>query len=98
MNRFVLIVDLQTQPGNQAEFLALASQNAGDSLSYETGCLQFDVLVDPQDPTRITFYEVYDSEAAFEKHQQSPHFKHYLEHAVPLLKRRERRFLTRLDP
>jgi len=56
------------------------------------------VLVDPQDPTRITFYEVYDSEAAFEKHQQSPHFKNYLEHAVPLLKRRERRFLTRLDP
>lgn len=96
MNRFVLMVDLQSKPEFQAEFLTLALQNADASRSTEAGCLQFDVLIDPQDPTRLAFYEVYESEAAFEQHQQSPHFKHYLETAVPMLSSRQRRFLNRI--
>jgi quinol monooxygenase YgiN len=38
---------------------------------------------------------VYADEAAFEAHQQTPHFKHYLAHAVPLLAARERTFMRR---
>ncbi len=37
-------------------------------------------------------YEIYDSEAAFEVHQQSAHFKRYVAEAVPLLIERERHF------
>ncbi len=56
----------------------------------EPGCRHFDVLVDPKDPTRAMLYEIYDDEAAFVAHQATPHFKRYVEEAVPLLESRER--------
>ncbi len=43
------------------------------------------------DPTRFLFYEVFRDAAAFEAHQQTPHFrKMILEEAVPLLSKRDR--------
>ena len=56
------------------------------------------MLVDPQDKTRIAYYEVYDDADAFEAHQQTAHFKKYLETAVPLLESRERNIFTRIAP
>ena len=54
------------------------------------------VLVDPQDRTRLMLYEIYDDEKAFEAHQQTPHFKKYLAEAIPLLASRERSVWKRL--
>jgi quinol monooxygenase YgiN len=43
------------------------------------------------DPAHFLFYEVFTDAAAFEAHQQTPHFKTMiLEAALPLLARRER--------
>jgi quinol monooxygenase YgiN len=56
----------------------------------EPGCRQFEVLVDPQDRTKVMLFEVYDDDKAFEAHQQTAHFKKYLAEAVPLLASRER--------
>jgi len=42
-------------------------------------------------------YEVYNDEAAFETHQQTPHFKKYVAEAVPLLASRERQVFTRVS-
>ena len=42
-------------------------------------------------------YEVYNDEAAFETHQQQPHFKKYVAEAVPLLASRERQVFTRVS-
>lgn len=43
------------------------------------------------DPSHFLFYEVFDDAAAFEAHQQTPHFKSMiLEQALPLLAKRER--------
>lgn len=97
MSQFALLVSLETQPEHQQRFLQLAEENAARS-RQEPGCMQFDVLVDPQDPNQILLYEIYADSAAFEAHQQTAHFKDYLEHAVPLLAQRERRFLTRVAP
>ena len=63
----------------------------------EKGCKQFDILVDPKDPTQVMLYEVYDDERAFEAHQQEQHFKKYVAEAVPLLASRERHFWKRVD-
>ena len=42
-------------------------------------------------PAQFLFYEVFSDAAAFEAHQQTPHFKTMiLQQAVPLLTRRER--------
>ena len=86
---FVLAVTIRVKPENVDAFMKGVLENAG-SARKEPGCRQFEVLVDPQDRTRVMLFEVYDDEKAFEAHQQTPHFKKYLAEAVPLLASRER--------
>jgi quinol monooxygenase YgiN len=46
-------------------------------LANEPGCLQFDVVQDPNSPTRFVMLEVYKDAAAFKAHQDSQHFKDF---------------------
>ena len=98
MSAFVLVVNLQIRPDVIDEFMSRALENAKASRDTEPGCRQFDVLVDPQDPTKVVFYEVYDNEAAFEAHQQTPHFKKYFETALQYLDTRTRHSYSRVAP
>ena len=98
MSAFALIVQLQAKPEELDRFMEMALENAAATRSTEPGCRQFDVLVDPENATRIAFYEVYDDNDAFEAHQQTAHFKKYFKNAVPLLADRERTFFTRVAP
>jgi len=94
---FVLSVDLHIKPENVESFIAKAVENAADSRK-EPGCRQFDVLVDPEDRTKVMLYEVYLDERAFDAHQQTAHFKKYLADAVPLLASRKRHVWKRAAP
>ena len=94
---FVLSVELRIKPENVESFKASALENAAQSRK-EPGCRQFDVLVDPKEPTRVMLYEVYLDDKAFEAHQQTAHFKKYLAEAVSLLASRERHVWTRAAP
>ncbi|MEO8751556.1 MAG: putative quinol monooxygenase [Casimicrobiaceae bacterium] len=51
--------------------------NARDSRTLEAGCLQFDVCVAPENPTRVFLYEVYDDEASFAAHARTEHFRRF---------------------
>ncbi len=86
---FVLQVNLRIKPENVDAFLRKALENA-TAARKEPGCRQFEVLVDPKDRASVMLFEMYDDDAAFEAHQQTPHFKKYLAEAVPLLASRER--------
>jgi quinol monooxygenase YgiN len=86
---FVLSVDIRIKPENVDVWMKKALENAAGARK-EPGCRQFEVLVDPADRTKVMLFEVYDDDAAFEAHQQTPHFKKYLAEAVPLLASRER--------
>jgi len=92
---FVLAVDLRIKPDCVEKFMAAVEENGKAARETEPGCRTFDILVDPEDRTHVMLYEAYDSDAAFEAHQQTPHFKKYLETAVPWLESRERRFWRR---
>jgi quinol monooxygenase YgiN len=91
---FVLVVNIRIKPENVERFMPMALENAREARK-EPGCKQFDVLVDPQDKTKVMLYEIYNDEKAFEVHQQTPHFKKYLADAVPLLASRERHVYRR---
>ena len=93
---FVLQVDIRIKPENVDAFMRKLAQNAADARK-EPGCRQFDVNVDPKDPTHVLLYEVYDDEKAFEAHQQGAHFKKYVAEAVPLLAGRERHVWRRVS-
>ena len=86
---FVLTVQLRIKPENVDKFMQALQVNAREARK-EPGCKQFDVLVDPNDKTKVMLYEVYNDDKAFEAHQATPHFKKYLAEAVPLLASRER--------
>jgi (4S)-4-hydroxy-5-phosphonooxypentane-2,3-dione isomerase len=86
---FVLQVNIRIKPESVDSFMQKALENAREARK-EPGCRQFDVLVDPNDKTKVMLYEVYDGDKAFETHQQTPHFKKYVAEAVPLLASRER--------
>lgn len=92
---FVLVVSIRIKPENVDRFMKMLGDNAS-AARKEPGCREFDVLVDPKDTTKVMLYEVYNDEAAFEAHQQTPHFKKYVAEAVPLLASRERQVFTRL--
>jgi quinol monooxygenase YgiN len=92
---FVLQVNIRIAPGNIDAFMTKLMENAAAARA-EPGCKQFDVVVDPKDPTRVMLYEVYDDEKAFEQHQQTAAFKKYVAEAVPLLASRERHVWKRV--
>ena len=98
MGEFVLIVQLKVKPDAVDKFMTLALENAKATRETEPGCRQFDVLVEPQDPTKVAFYEIYDDEAAFEAHQQTPHFKKYIANALQYLEARTRLPHKRIAP
>lgn len=87
----VLQVQIKVKPENVDAFMKKVIENAKAARS-EPGCRQFEVLVDPDDKTRLMLYEVYDDQKAFEAHQAGAAFKKYLAEAVPLLASRERQF------
>jgi quinol monooxygenase YgiN len=98
MKEFVLAVSLKIKPDSIDKFMAECLKNAKAARETEPGCKQFDIVVDPNDPTRAMLYEVYADEAAFEAHQQTLHFKHYLANALQYLEARERAFYRRTAP
>ncbi|HZQ71711.1 MAG TPA: putative quinol monooxygenase [Burkholderiales bacterium] len=94
---FVLQVNIRIKPESVDAFMKKLDENAREARK-EAGCRQFEVLVDPKDKAKIMLYEVYKDEAAFEAHQQTPHFKKYVAEAVPLLADRARTVWTRVSP
>ncbi len=93
---YALEVQIRIKPENVEKFMAECMANAREARK-EPGCRMFEVLVDPNDATRVLLCEIYDDEKAFEAHQATPHFKRYLAEAVPLLASRERHIWKRVS-
>lgn len=45
---------------------------------FEDGCNTYIVHDDTVNPSRFFIYEIWESSDALEKHENSPHFKHFL--------------------
>ncbi len=94
---FVVIAEFTIKPGCLDDFLALARQDARDSVANETACQQFDAVQPEDAPDTVVLYEVYDDRAGFETHLQSAHYFPFRD-GVPALTMGEPivRFCTRL--
>jgi quinol monooxygenase YgiN len=92
---FVIIAEFEVRPDGLERFLALATADASQSVAKEPGCHQFDVTVD-QAANRVLLYEVYDDEAAFDAHLQTPHLRTFRDGIEPLVVSRNVRRLTRV--
>jgi len=90
----VILVEFTIKPDGIGRFRELILANARLSLRDEPGCRQFDVLSPPDDPGRVTLYEVYDDAAAFDFHLGTPHYKSFAAAADDLIAARSVRRLA----
>lgn len=70
---YVVHVTIHVKPEHLATFLAASEHNHLGSVQ-EPGCRAWDLLQDATDPTTVYLHEVYDDEAAFAAHKQTPHY------------------------
>jgi (4S)-4-hydroxy-5-phosphonooxypentane-2,3-dione isomerase len=80
-----IFVTLTVKPEERERFLQAAEDDSICSPRDEAGCLQFKVLQDKDDPNRFYFFEVYRDEAAFQAHQQMPHYARWRAAAAEVL-------------
>ena len=90
-------MNIRIKPENIDAFMRMVIEN-GKAARSEPGCRQFEVLVDPDDRTKVMLFEIYDDQKAFEVHQAGAAFRKYVAEAVPLLASRERQVWKRASP
>ncbi len=78
------VVYLEVIPEKIYLFLAEVAANARAS-RQEPGVTQFDLLQQADAPHKFMLFEVYQNAEALESHRRTIHFRHWLEHGVPLL-------------
>ena len=93
---FVIIAEFEVKPDKLEPFLELARTDASQSVAREPGCHQFDVTLDRERPNRVVLYEVYENEAAFDAHVQTPHLAAFRAGIEDLIVSRQVRRLTRV--
>ena len=96
--QFIIIAEFEVKPEARDRFLELVIIDASQSVAKEPGCRQFDVTVDRERPNRVVLYEVYDDEAAFDAHRETPHLKTFREQIEGLTVDFKVRRLTRVHP
>ena len=93
---FVIIAEFEVKEDQLERFLQLARTDAAQSVANEPGCRQFDVTLDREHANRVVLYEVYDHEAAFDAHLQTPHLAALRAGIEDLIVSRQVRRLTRV--
>ena len=69
----VTLVHVRIRPESLEAFVEATRSNHEHSIQ-ESGNRRFDVLQDPQDPTRFILYEAYVDEAAAKAHKDTAHY------------------------
>ena len=90
-------VDFEIDPASLAAFLPLMQKNAAESLANEVGCHQFDITQDPQNPTKIFLYELYDDAVAFELHKQASHYLEFNDVTNGMVYKKSIRLLQKIN-
>ena len=75
---YVVTVDFVIKPEFLSEFMNLISENAKASVTFEEHCFRFDVLTPISiEANKVFLYEIYASQAAFENHLNTQHYKKF---------------------
>ena len=90
-------VDFEIDLASLDAFLTIMQKNASDSLANEVGCHQFDITQDPQNPTKIFLYELYDDAFAFEVHKKASHYLEFNRLVSEMVKAKSVRLLYKIN-
>ena len=71
-----VVAEMQAQPGKE-EALRRAVLALIEPTRKEDGCVQYDLHVHSNDPSRFVFYENWTSQAHLDRHAESPHIQEF---------------------
>lgn len=86
-NVLTVVATVRAAQGKGNALATLLAEQSAVVLKEEPGCLVYRAHRSEQDPDLFLFYEMYESDAAFEAHRSSAHIARYRE-------RRQREGLT----
>ena len=75
---FVRLAELRIDGARSKDFDAATATHVAAAIRLEPGILAFHTVAEKTDPTRIRVFEMYQDEAAYRTHLQSPHFQAFL--------------------
>lgn len=93
---YAVCVTFSLHPDRVEDFMPLMIANAQTSLAQEEGCLQFDVLTEPDRPAEVFLYELYTDRAAFDVHLGSTHFKNFDSAVGPMIAAKDIKTFTQV--
>ncbi len=96
---FVVIVDVVIKNEFVDNFREAVLRQGKNSIQLEKGCLGFDILENPEDPSCFTLYETYTDAATFyDVHRFTPHFEDYARTTSPWVEKKSMRALSKIWP
>ena len=85
-NRKVRIANIQVDPAYVDEYKAALAEHAQIAVRVEPGVLALQAVYDKAHPTKVTVFEVYASEEAYQLHLRTPHFLKYKNGTLKMVK------------
>ena len=73
----IRIAHLRIKPDHLEAFTAAVKEEMEAALRLEPGVVAIYAVADKEDPTQLTFFEMYVDEEAYQKHRETPHFQKY---------------------
>jgi len=77
VNPVIHIAKLQIDAAQLEKYKAFLKEEISASVKLEPGVLKLFAVADKADPSSITVFEFYASDAAYNSHLETPHFKKY---------------------
>lgn len=75
----VNMAEIVLKPECREAFLAAVREEMRESLRVEPGVIALYAVADENAPNKLTFFDMYEDEAAYAAHCETPHFKKYIE-------------------
>ena len=85
-NRKVRIANIQIDSAYIKEYRAALAEHAKVGVKVEPGVLALQAVYDKAHPTKVTIFELYASEAAYQLHLKTPHFLKYKNGTLKMVK------------
>jgi quinol monooxygenase YgiN len=85
-HRKVRIANIQIDSAYVDEYKAALAEHAKTAVRVEPGVLALQAVYDKAHPTKVTVFEVYASEEAYQLHLKTPHFLKYKNGTLKMVK------------
>ncbi|NNK75205.1 MAG: antibiotic biosynthesis monooxygenase [Maribacter sp.] len=80
------ISEIEIYPNDVKAYNAILKEEAAASIRLERGVIAIFPMYQKENPDQFRILEIYASQEAYQAHLQTPHFKHYKEATLKMVK------------